>query len=67
MIASKCKEHNQIVCWCQSDNIFSQNMKKHTIKSKIMQIVLTEEEIKKIPNDIELGAYIRKKFLNKII
>lgn len=31
------------------------------------QIVLTEEEIKKIPNDMELGAYIRKKFLNKTI
>ncbi len=28
----------------------------------IKQIVITEEEIEKYPNDLELGNYIRKKF-----
>ncbi len=61
MIASKCKEHNQIACWCQSDNIFSKSIKVNS-----REITLTEEEIKKFPNDMELGKYIRSIFSNII-
>ena len=59
MIASKCKEHNQIGCWCQSDNIFTKKIKVNS-----REVTLTEEEIKKFPNDMELGKAIRAFILN---
>jgi hypothetical protein len=74
MIAARCIEHNQIACWCLSDNIFSNGRsefrKNLTIRenglSEIDTISITLDEIKLIPNDMELGSYIRSKFIHNI-
>lgn len=67
MIAARCQEHNQIGCWCLSDNIFSTSLGKGKISEFDWDkyVVLTEEEIKKIPNDMELGRYVREKLNEK--